>query len=238
MVLYDSETKKSNPIAFSYNKTAQAAYRYLAYRDIPWLISKYCTGDETVDYGAGTGISTEFLINLQLNVVGLDVSKEMLDQAQRRLPKANFNVIENDVIPIPSNSVDLVFSGFVLFELNSKEKLINYLKEGARVLKNTGVFIAVTGNEELYVKNWHGFSVNHKENKHLKSGGRAKITLREENIDFFDFFWTLEDYEDVFRKANLTILTTHFPLGQPNEGYDWKDEKTHAPFVIFVAKKS
>ncbi len=236
-ILYNSAEKKSEEAALRYCKTAQSLYRYLAYRDLPALISKNVNGNRAIDYGAGTGFSTQFIANQGFDVVGLEVCEEMLKQAKANFSHLNFSLIKNNTIPFPSESIDFVFSSFVLFEIGDRAKMNNYLKEASRVLKKNGIFIAVTGNEELYRKDWLCLQVDYPENKDLKSGDRAKLSLPEEGLEFIDFFWTLRDYDYFFKDAKLNLLEKIFPLGQASEPFEWKDEKTHAPYVILIATK-
>jgi len=236
-ILYNSAEKKSEEAALRYCKTAQSLYRYLAYRDLPALISKNTKGNVAIDYGAGTGFSTQFIANQGFDVCGLEVCEEMFKQAKENFPHLNFSLLKDGTIPFPSESIDFVFSSFVLFEIGDRAEMNNYLKEASRVLKKNGIFIAVTGNEELYQRDWLCLQVNYPENKALKSGDKAKLSLPEEGLEFIDFFWNLTDYDYFFKNAKLTLLERIFPLGQANEPYEWKDERTHAPYVIFIASK-
>jgi len=51
---------------------------YLAYRDLPAIVSEHVTGAKALDFGCGTGRSTRFLRRLGFNVTGVDVSEDML----------------------------------------------------------------------------------------------------------------------------------------------------------------
>lgn len=44
---------------------------YLAYRDLPAIITKYVTGRQALDFGCGAGRSTRFLKDLAIRIVGL-----------------------------------------------------------------------------------------------------------------------------------------------------------------------
>ena len=109
-VVYHSEKEKSTHEAKHYSKTHESSYRYLAYRDIPLIIEKYLHGRKALDYGTGTGYSANLLKELRFDVTGVDVSKEMLIQAQSIFPAIPFYQIENKVIPVKSSTYDLVFS--------------------------------------------------------------------------------------------------------------------------------
>ncbi len=233
---YESNNKKSTNQTLIYNKTIHSPFRYLAYREIPSLIKKYVTGKNTLDYGVGTGISTQFLINQNLKVTGVDIDEKMLTQARFNCPFTFFGLIREGSIPSISKRYDFIFSSFVLFECSSKEGIVKYLREAKRVMKQDGILIAITGSQELYSRNWFIWDTNYSENQNLKSGDKAKLFLKDLNIEFTDYYWTKTDYLQCFNKAGFKLIEQYGPLGKTNEPYQWKDEKKYSPFVIFVAK--
>ena len=92
--LFDLRSEMSNSPEqqnmLSYNNDTAAIYKQskisdgtnlLAYRDIPSILEKYVRGKRAIDYGCGTGRSTRFLEELGYEVVGVDISQEMLKQA-------------------------------------------------------------------------------------------------------------------------------------------------------------
>src|SRR5574341_1320733 len=66
---------------------------YLAYRDLPKIISKHVGGNKALDFGCGTGRSTRFLRKLGFDVVGVDISKQMLKNARELDPRGNYRKI-------------------------------------------------------------------------------------------------------------------------------------------------
>lgn len=235
--IYHSQDKKLNEQAIGYSKTKQSISSYLAYRDMPSFIAQYCHGKKALDYGAGTGSSTQFLLEQALEVTGVDISKEMLAQAVLHCPDTPFYLIQDGTIPSMPETYDLVFSSFVLLELSSEKEILAYLEEAKRVLKKDGVFIAVTGSQEMYSKDWLIYNTDFPENKNLKSGDLAKCYLCDVDIEFMDYYWTEADYRHLFERAGFQLLEVHYPMGEAGEPYPWKDEKTGSPFVILIANK-
>ena len=65
-----------------------------------------------VDFGCGNGqiIKEMKLINPEVNYIGLDVSKNALEQAREILPNCKFYKIEDgESLPLENNSADEVF---------------------------------------------------------------------------------------------------------------------------------
>ena len=135
-VIYRSNEDKTDEQAHAYVQTHQAAHRYLAYRDIPLLLQQFAHGKRALDYGAGTGASSVFLSDLGFDVIGVDVSSGMLEKAQTNFPDIQFCSVENLTA---ANDFDVVFSSFVLFELDKKDNIVQYLNKSSSFLKENGI---------------------------------------------------------------------------------------------------
>ena len=77
--------------AESYSKLEFPNTYYLAYRDLPDIIAEHVRGKRALDFGCGTGRSTRFLKKLGFDVIGIDISGDMLEIARnldiyRRVP--------------------------------------------------------------------------------------------------------------------------------------------------------
>lgn len=210
---------------------------YLAFKYIPLLIQQFSSGNYALDYGCGSGNSTRYLESIGLNVEGVDISNEMLEEAKSQGTNIPYKLIESAKLPYKDTIFDVVFSSFVLFEVSSKTELVKILDEIYRVLNHDGLFIFITGSEFLYSHNWLSLDVNFEENTNLESGQIAKVLLKDVDLVVYDYFWTDSDYEEVIRQTGFNKLLTLFPLGENKDGYDWKDEKKFPPYAIYVLKK-
>ena len=92
-----------------------------------------------LEIGCGTGRMTEFIAK-DFRVIATDISGEMIRQAQQRVSGVDFMETDGDIIPLPDNSVDIVFSYLVFQHFKTKEMLVNNFKEVYRVLKRGGIF--------------------------------------------------------------------------------------------------
>jgi len=79
--------------ASSYDKLEFPGTYYLAYRDIPSLVHKHVAGATALDFGCGTGRSTRFLKGLDFNVIGDDISAEMISQAKSIDPYGDYRLV-------------------------------------------------------------------------------------------------------------------------------------------------
>lgn len=211
---------------------------YLAFRDIPSLVNKYVTGKSTLDFGCGAGRSTRFLKDLNLNVEGVDINKEMIDQARSIDPDINFTLINKDTTNKPNEFYDFVFSSFVFFEFSSTKQITNSFKEIYRILKYNGIFIFVAGSEYLYQQDWLTIDNNYPQNQNPTSGSLVKIKLKLINLELDDYYWTDNDYIKAASNANFTFIDKVQPMGKSSEPCQWHDEIEFPPYNIYILRKT
>lgn len=229
---------------------------YLGFRDVALLLSQSLERFRTkplrlLDYGCGAGFSTRYLKSLQnlfsakLEVEGVDVSEDMLKVARQMDHSGFYHKIDNHRIPFENDSYHGIFSSFVLYEFSTKELMQKGLEEVKRVLIKDGVFIAVVGSAEAYnpAYEWVSLKTHFAQNQNLKSGDLARVDLplKEGTLTFQNYYWTEQDYCDVFKKAGLTLLNTYYPKGLEIEdqvlAWKWKSEKIASPYYLFVLTK-
>lgn len=95
--------------------------------------------DRVLDLGCGTGIQINFAEKVTQNVIGIDISIELLKQTKKKLPNSLLVCADACNLPFPDNSFDTVISyGEVISHIP------NYIKafsETMRVLKSGGYFL-------------------------------------------------------------------------------------------------
>ena len=101
-----------------------------------------------LDLGCGTGRFSEALaVRFDAEVVGLDPSKKMLEQARRKRRDRRVRYVRGrgEAIPLPNKSVDLIFMSMIFHHLNSPELTA---RECRRVLRDGGTAILRAGTRE------------------------------------------------------------------------------------------
>jgi len=85
----------------------------------------------TLDVACGTGFITQ---HLHGDLVGLDQSPQMLEEAQRRLPHATF--VQGDALslPFPNDSFGRLFTSFFYCHLEEDDR-VRFLAEARRVAR-------------------------------------------------------------------------------------------------------
>jgi len=104
---------------------------------------------ETIlDLGCGTGRFSEALAaRFDAEVIGIDPSKKMLEQAQkkRRDRRVRYQLGRGEAIPLPDKSVDLIFMSMIFHHLENPALTA---RECRRVLRDGGPAILRAGSRE------------------------------------------------------------------------------------------
>jgi WD40 repeat protein/SAM-dependent methyltransferase len=205
---------------------------YLAFRDVPDLISEHANGSLALDYGCGTGRSTQFLRNLGLETIGVDISVDMLGKARQLDPVGEYTHIQSGQLPFADETFDIVFSSFVFIEVSSREELSDIVQEMERVLKVGGCIMIVTVPARDFRGDWVSFDYDFPENERdFASGDTVKLRIRGTDVVLYDYYWTDVDYREAFLSAGLSVEQVHLPLGTESDPVPWRDEK-RVPFVV------
>lgn len=227
--------------AESYAKLEFPNTYYLAYRDIPKIISTHVTGDSAVDFGCGTGRSTRFLKQLGFKVIGIDISDDMLSIASKTDPAGDYKLVSNgNYNHLGLNQYDLIQSIFTFDNIPGWENRVNILKGLSELLKPSGKIICLDSTPELYTNEWASFSTKEfPENRNARTGDIVRDIMLdvEDRRPVEDIFWSVADYHEVFNEAGLVLEATYKPLGYIEEPYKWISELHIAPWMIFVLKK-
>ena len=226
--------------ADSYSRLEFPNTYYLAYRDLPNIISQHVTGKRAIDFGCGTGRSTRFLKQLGFNVTGIDISADMLDLARNKDLNGDYQLVENgNYNYLGLHQFDLVQSIFTFDNIPAWETRTNILIGLRNLLNTSGKIICLDSAPELYVNEWASFSTkDFHENLTAKTGDIVRVIMHdvEDKRPVEDIYLTLNDYHLMFKRAGLEIEAFYKPLGYNSEPINWVSETSIAPWMIFVLK--
>ncbi len=150
-----SNVYKDDKRANAYSKLQFPGTYYLAFRDLPAIISEHVTGKEAMDFGCGSGRSTRFLQKLGFRVSGVDISEAMTRKARDIDPKGNYYVIEEgDFSQFKEGSLDLILSAFPFDNIPTKEKKVMNLRGLRKLLSNEGRLVNLVSTPEIYTHEW------------------------------------------------------------------------------------
>lgn len=182
---YDNDVKNDKSIFLKYNDVL----------DFVVEISNVKKGNLVLDIGTGTGnLLLKFLKNGAF-VIGLDPSKNMLDEAKKKVKnyeKVEFILIEEPFlnIPFPDNYFDVVSSTYAFHHVSHELKEIALI-EMLRVLKNKGILII--GDIMFKDKN------------------EEEIFLEKyEFLDKDEFYERIDELEKILKNLNLNFKYRKF----------------------------
>ena len=145
--------------AESYARLEFPGTYYPTFRDLPAIIGSLASGATALDFGCGAGRSTRFLRRLGFDVVGVDISAEMLALAREADPEGTYRLVsDGEPNAVGERSFDLVLSAFTFDNVpgwENKERLLGMI--GAS-LRDGGRFLNLVSSPEIYVHEWASFS--------------------------------------------------------------------------------
>lgn len=224
--------------AEAYAELAFPGTYYLAFRDLPAIVGEHIQGRTALDFGCGTGRSTRFLQELGFEVVGVDISEEMLARARALDPHGEYRLVpDGSVGALVANSYDLVLAAFTFDNVPTMERKVTLFRSLRGLLKGQGRIVNLVSAPDIYLNEWASFSTQaYPENRSARSGDTVRIVMLdvEDRRPVEDILWTDADYHEVYQRAGLIPLETYRPLAKQTEPFAWVSETTIAPWVIYV----
>ncbi|MBN2183908.1 MAG: methyltransferase domain-containing protein [Candidatus Krumholzibacteriota bacterium] len=211
---------------------------YLAFRDLSSVFENHAKGKRAVDFGCGTGRSTRFLRDLGFEVVGIDISRPMLDEARRLDPDGDYRLVKDgDFGGLKGCLFDLVLSAFTFDNIPTMGERKAALLSLKDLLAEDGCIVSVVSAPEIYINEWVSFSTrDYPENRNAVSGDRVLIEILGvgDARPVEDSVCSDDDYQRLFRQSGLSVLETLRPLAKGNEPVKWVSETEIAPWTVYV----
>ncbi len=231
--VYDNSTR-----ADSYSKLEFANTYHLAFRDLPDLYRDHVKGARALDFGCGTGRSTRFLRGLGFDVIGVDISDEMLARARQSDPEGDYRLIPgDDMSALPPASFSLIQSAFTFDNIPGAETKARLFRDLRTLLAPGGILVNIVSAPEIYLNEWASFSTkDFPENRQARAGDQVKIitTDFDDRSPALDILWPHESYVETYAQAGLEIVEMRQPLATGDEPYRWVSETRIAPWVVYV----
>lgn len=184
---------------------------------------------KVLDLGCGDGTHAKKIMELGADgVVGIDISSNFIDIAkQRNLGNCEFFVADGKEIPLPDNSVDIVFSNYVVHYFPNTNIVFS---EVSRVLKPKGYFIATFNIAEVEV----GFEYLYNQQMIIRLGnGKNSIIIH-------NLIKSREEIKKSIEDSGL-VLVKEMEVDNPASVIDNADEnKNHIikhPTLVVLNKK-
>jgi SAM-dependent methyltransferase len=227
--------------AEAYSRLEFPGTYFLAYRDLPEILSRHVVGGSVVDFGCGAGRSTRFLRRLGFEAVGVDISADMIRKAREVDPGGDYRLVEPTRLTGFANGAwDLVFSAFTFDNIPQRDK-VAHLRALERLLAPEGKIVTLVSTPEIYTREWASFSTcDFPENRAAKSGDVVRIVMTDvtDRRPVEDVVCSKASYLEIYREAGLAVVGSHEPLGREDEPFPWVNETRIAPWRIDVLKRA
>ncbi len=109
--------------------------------ELAFLALEIKAGDHVLDMGCGNGRFAPLAVACEASYVGLDYSRGLITEAERKFPEQAFTVGDATSLPFPDSSFDIVFSFAVIHHIPSKAMRKQFIAEAFRALRPGGKFI-------------------------------------------------------------------------------------------------
>ena len=160
---------------------------------------------KVLELGCGSGKNTEWLITKADKLVGLDFSKNMLDQARKKVKTNKVTFINTDLNenwPVNDNSFDLATINLTLEHIETLDHIFNSL------------FMKLTQGGKCFVCELHP--------KKQLSGSKARFEKNGDEIALDVFYHSELEYIESAEKAGFNLIVKK----------EWYDNKKTVPRLI------
>lgn len=157
---------------------------------------------EVLDFGCGTGKFIKELAPLCKSYIGMDISENQLQIAKEKSKESNIKLVKNanNKIPLESNSIDIIFSAWVIGGIHNLKIRKEIIQEMKRVAKENGSIYLIENNiggeyKEIVEENY-GEEKTKLKLKWLEENNFKKIKSFKTYFEFEN----LEDAKEIFFK--------------------------------------
>ncbi len=203
------------------------------------------------DLGCGTGELTLKFCESGYDVVAVDNSSDMLDvllEKKYDLGYTDLLILNQDITKLDMfGTIDLFVCTFdTLNHLNKNEAVLEFFKKVSLFMHPDGIFIfdmnTAYKHKEVLKNNVFNFDEEEAsciwQNTLFENENKTKISISVKDKilnndyfeEFFEYYYTLNEIEDMLKKANLKIISI-------KDGEDFNEIKEDSQRYIFTVKK-
>jgi hypothetical protein len=162
----------------------------------------------------------------------------MVDIARKNDPAGDYRVIaDGDFSSLDIGRFDLILCAFPFDNIPYRQNKVRLFSALGRLLAAEGRLVNIVSTPEIYLNEWVTFTTKaFPANRNARCGDIVKIITRDysDARPVEDIIWPDADYQSVYRESGLTLVKSTAPLAKGDEGIDWINETTIAPWRIYV----
>jgi len=206
-------------------------------------------GKSVLDLACGGGYLTrKFKVAGAMEVVGLDISGEMIKIAQRRENENPLGIkyVIGDAVELGDvGKFDIVTAGFLLHYSKTKKEMMNMCEGIYNNLKKGGRLVGVNNNPDSPTGDERRWGSVSEIDEPFVEGNEITITIIEndkEQCSFLNYWWKKETYEECLKAAGFKEVRWHV-LSPSKEGVEkygeefWEGMGSETQLIIIEALK-
>lgn len=172
----------------SYDDTASEYHKVVTsfelLPEIKTFANRVIKGGKILDLGCGPGHHSKYFSSLDFNVIGIDLSSEMIEIAKKESDNGDFQVMDILNLNFEKNSIDGIWASASMLHV-PKYKLKSLLRKLKGMLVNNGI---------LYIS--------------LKEGVGSEIItdVRYGGVNKFYVYYQLEEIENLLKSIGFEII--------------------------------
>jgi len=213
--------------------------RYLENPAFEKLLKDKVKGKKVLDLGCGSGISSIKLKKWGGDVVGIDISKNMLKIAEINYPEIEFIHGNIEKLPFKKCSFDVVASSLAIHYVKDLSKVFD---EVYKVLKKEGLFVFSTQHPIFNTRK----KIIYKGNKEYLlqpyfNNNKVKYSMLNKKMKLEGYQHTFSDIANKLIRSGFSIdeivETTPVKEGRKVDPKDYIQAQTIPSFILFKATK-
>jgi ubiquinone/menaquinone biosynthesis C-methylase UbiE len=122
-------------------------------KDLDIFLKLLKTKSKILDLGCGAGQDAKYLAEAGIDVLGLDISKEMIAEAKKRNPAISFSVGDFLLFNFLDDKFDAVWCSTVFHHIPSAQNEV-FIKKIQRILRSGGLLYISTGVGDNESEGW------------------------------------------------------------------------------------
>lgn len=198
-------------------------------------------GKTILDYGCGNGEFSRHLARLfpLCRVIGVDTSESAIKNA-RQNTSDTFRVEYYSIKTyqdLDQFSFDVAVSNFVFCCMPNIDTSKGTVQKIYSILPEDGIFVLQDPHPSSHGHKYISFQSDSAENR--KSGDKIHVRLFTNSLDieFDDYYWTAEDYQEIFADSGFKVEEVHSPIAHDIDQEQLYSENQYPPFIIYKVRK-
>ncbi len=156
----------------------------------------HASSGHVLEFGVGTGNLTSILLNVGLDVTGVEPSKAMREKASERLPDITFHDGDFMAFPTPTKPVQTIVSTYAFHHLTDEEKEIAIHKYSQLLGQNDKIVFADTAFKDE----------NARIEMHEKVKAKGYFNLLQDLQT--EYYTTIPVLKELFQKHGFRVVFT------------------------------